>query len=159
MLVLRCTRKLLNRVGSPVSNPPASTTRLGDWYAKPFPVAQKRFVLLMSAESRLPVVMPGRNVASLAANFPMVLSEVLQSLEFSPEVIEREIRESCDIIIAATKSRSMIGSLNDFALMSQHCLRERPFDDLIELSTWLARTPMAIFGWKYPVEVAQELLG
>ena len=114
--------------------------------------------MLLSAESRLPVIMSGRNVAGIAASFPQALSEVLQRLEFTPEAIDREIRESCDIVIAATASRSLIGSLNDFAIMTQHVMRRESADSLIDLSVWLARTPMATLGWKYPVEVAQELL-
>ncbi len=59
VLVIRATQKLLPKLGVPVAGPPPSTTVLGDWYAKPFGVAQRRFVLLISEHSRLAVVMPG----------------------------------------------------------------------------------------------------
>ena len=113
----------------------------------------------MSKKSRLPVVMLGRDVANLVANFPKALASVLLRLGFSADAIEREIRESCDIIIAATDSRSMLGSLNDFAMLVQYRLREEPVDDLIELSLWLANTLVAPLGYRYPREVAEELLG
>ena len=32
MIVLRCTQKLLKRIGPPLADPPASTTALGDWF-------------------------------------------------------------------------------------------------------------------------------
>jgi hypothetical protein len=48
MLVLRCTQKLLKRIGPPVVDPPASTTALGDWYAQPLAVGRQRYVLLVS---------------------------------------------------------------------------------------------------------------
>jgi hypothetical protein len=62
VLVIRCTRKLLDRVGSPVADPPPSTTRLGDWYAKPFGIAQRRYVVLASANARIAVLTPGRDL-------------------------------------------------------------------------------------------------
>ena len=32
MLVMRCTGKLLKKMGAPIADPPPSTTVLGDWY-------------------------------------------------------------------------------------------------------------------------------
>jgi hypothetical protein len=90
MIVLRCTRRLLDRVGSPVADPPASTSRLGDWYAKPFSVAQRRYLLVVSGPSRLPVVLPGRDAAGLARNFAGALADVLMQLGIPVDVAERE---------------------------------------------------------------------
>ena len=80
MLVLRCTQKLLKRIGSPIADPPASTTALGDWYAQPLAIGHQRYVLLISERSRLPVLMPGRDVKHLAAHLPAALARVLAGL-------------------------------------------------------------------------------
>jgi hypothetical protein len=59
MVAIRCTRKLLARIGAagPVSEP--TTTMPGDWYAGPVAVGHRRLILLISEHSRLPVILPG----------------------------------------------------------------------------------------------------
>ena len=65
MLVLRCTQKLLKRIGQPVADPPQSTTALGDWFAQPLSVGHQRFVLFASEHSRLPILMPAKDTKHL----------------------------------------------------------------------------------------------
>ena len=85
MLVIRCTRKLLDRAGPPVADPPPSTTLLGDWYAKPFGIAQRRYVVLVSAATRIAVLMPGRDLRNLTSNFPGALAVQLRLLGIPAE--------------------------------------------------------------------------
>src|SRR5450830_833438 len=110
MLVLRCTQKLLKRIGPPVADPPESTTALGDWYAQPLAVGHQRYVLLVSERSRLPILMPARNVKHLAARFP-------KGLGVPAAVISQELAEAGEIVVAKTDSRSLLGTLNDFSHM------------------------------------------
>jgi hypothetical protein len=119
MLVLRCTRKLLDRVGPPVANPPQSTTVLGEWYAKPFAVAQRRFILLVNASTRIAVVMYARDVAHLPDHFPEALAPVLAQLGIPADDIVREVEASRTVVVATTDSRSLLGQLNDYALHIQ----------------------------------------
>lgn len=113
----------------------------------------------MSAKSRLPVVMYERNAADLATSFPDALLAVLLQLGLAGPAVEREVLESREIIVAATDSRSMLGSLNDFAMLATHRLRAESVDDLANVSAWLARTPIAPLGYRCPLDVAEELLG
>jgi hypothetical protein len=62
VVILRLTRKLLNRVGPPTAVTKPSTTVLGDWFAQPVFVGRKRYVPLVSEHSRLSVLMPGRDL-------------------------------------------------------------------------------------------------
>jgi hypothetical protein len=158
LIVLRCTQKLLGRVGPPVADPPASTSRLGDWYAKPFAVAQRRFLVVVSGPSRLPVLMPGRDVAALPRNFAGALADVLIEMGIRPEVAAREVEASTEVTIARTDDRSVLGSVNEFALMAQHGLRGDPDADLVALAVWLGRTPVVAGGVRWPCDVARELL-
>jgi len=158
VIVLRCTRKLLDRVGPPVADPPASTSRLGDWYAKPFSVAQRRYLLVISGPSRLPVLLPGRDAAGLAHRFAGALGDVLVLLGIPVDVVEREALASREVVIAATDSRSVLGSLNDFALLAQHRLRAEPEIDLAKLAVKLAGTPIIAGGFGFPYDVARRLL-
>ena len=85
MLVLRCTRKLLRRLGqTPARSVPESSTRLGDWYAdiiylgrKPdshlheFEIAGARYGLLSPPGTHgngVPVLRPDAERASAGAH-------------------------------------------------------------------------------------------
>ena len=70
MVALRCTARLLARVGPPQEVTVSSTTVLGDWYAAPLGVNRQRYVLLISEHSRLPVLMAGRDLKHLARTPP-----------------------------------------------------------------------------------------
>jgi hypothetical protein len=57
VIVIRCTQKMLKRVGPPASEPPVSTTRLGDWTVNLLGVGRQRFVLLVAERTRLPILL------------------------------------------------------------------------------------------------------
>jgi hypothetical protein len=159
MLVLRCTQKLLKRVGPPVADPPASTTALGGWYAQPLAIGRQRYVLLVSEHSRLPVMMPGRDVRHLADNFPAALAQVLAALGVPAAVVGRELDAAGEIVIARTDSRSLLGTLNDFSHMLKWQLWDEPAPDLTVEAVRLSRTPVGPLGPGFPDEVALRLLG
>lgn len=106
MLVLRCTAKLLARVGPPQEPTVSSTTILGDWYAAPFNVGHGRYVLAISERSRLPVLMAARDLKHLPENFPDALAVVLWGLGISATAIQREVDQCRQVLIAKTNSRS-----------------------------------------------------
>ena len=159
MLVIRATQKLLAKLGAPATYPPSSTTTLGDWYAKPFGVAQRRFVLLISEKSRLAVLMPGRDVSALPRNFPGALEVQLERLGVPQDAIDREVAACGDYVVAATASKSLLGTLNDYAYMAQHRLRDQPHVDLEDESFSLSHTPLSPLGFQYAADVALGLFG
>jgi hypothetical protein len=142
MLVLRATQKLLKRIGKPDADPPQSTTILGDWFAQPLSVGHGRYILLASERSRLPILMPAKDVKNLARNFPDALAEMLLALGIPAESVEREVEACDDIVIAATNNRSLLGTLNDYANMLQWAMPNRPNATLLDTALWLADTPV-----------------
>lgn len=158
MVVLRCTRKLLARIGEPVIDPPASTTQLGDWHAAPLAIGHRRFVLLISEHSRLAVLMPGRDVKHLTRNFPAALESVLSRLGIDQAAVEREDAASQEGIIATTNSRSLLGTINDFSSMLRYRLHDEQEADLVELALWLSHTPVGPLGPGWPDEITRQLL-
>ena len=44
MIAIRCTKKLLERIGAPSPVTVPATAILGDWYARPVAVAHQRLV-------------------------------------------------------------------------------------------------------------------
>jgi len=80
MVAIRCTKKLLARIGAPSPVTEPTTTLLGDWYARPVSIGHQRLILLISEHSRLPVILPGRDVQHLASNVPDALARVFLGL-------------------------------------------------------------------------------
>jgi hypothetical protein len=159
VVILRLTRKLLSRVGPLTAVSTPSTTILGDWFAQPVFVGHNRYVLLVSEHSRLPVIMPGRDLRNLARNFPGALAEVLQALGVPGPVMEREVEASSEAVIAVTNSRSHLGTLNDFSQTLRYRLSDEPDADLVEVALWLSRTPVGPLGYDAPDRVTRRLLG
>jgi len=70
MVVLRCTQKLLVRLKQVADVPPVeSTTRLGDWYGNILRIRRRQHLLFISERSRLPVVIPIRELRRLGTVF------------------------------------------------------------------------------------------
>src|ERR1019366_535779 len=99
MVAIRCTKKLLARVGPPREVSEPATTILGDWYACPLAVGHQRYVLLISERSRLPVLLAGRDLKHLAGNFPDALAPVLWGLGIDAAAVQREVEATREAVI------------------------------------------------------------
>lgn len=131
---------------------------LGDWFANPVAVGHERFILLVCEHSRLPVVMPARDAKHLARNFPDAMAAVLSGLGATAAAVEREVEAAREAVVAATNNRSVVGTLVDFSYMLSHRLRREPAD-LVELSLWLAHTPVTpMHPDCWPDKVTRRLL-
>lgn len=151
MVVIRCTQKLLRRIGKPVQSSdrptygpaePKSTTRLGDWFANLVNAGNRRFVLLVSERTRLPVIVPARDLKHLSVHLAGALPAVLQALGIPNDAIHREVAAVGQCVLAPTNSRSVLGTLNEFAFMSERRLGRDPDADLTDIALWLADTPI-----------------
>jgi len=124
MLVLRCTRKLLRRLReTPVDIAPRSTTTLGDWYANVLFVHRQPIILAVSARTLLPVLVPARDSPSLGPRFAAALAEILVALGVPAHQIREEQRQMAPVVFAATSSRQILGTMNDFDRMLDPCSR------------------------------------
>ena len=159
MVAIRCTQKLLARIGAPSPVTQPTTTLLGDWYARPVSIGHQRLILLISEHSRLPVIMPGRDARHLACNFPVALARVLLELGIGGAAIEREVAATREAVIAKTESRSLLGTLNDFTHMLQWQLSDGPGIDLVQASLELSHTPVGpLRPTPFPDRVTRRLL-
>jgi hypothetical protein len=143
VLILRCTAKLLARVGPPQEPTAPSSTTLGDWYAAPFNVGHSRYVLAISEGSRLPVLLAARDVKHLADHLQDALAAVLWGLGISASTIQRELEAMRPAVIAKTNSRSHLGTLNDFVSLLRWRLDGDRYTDLAQVALELASTPVA----------------
>ena len=140
MLVLRCTRKLLDRLDTaPAGTLPSSTTWLGDWYPNTVAVGRARLILCVSEKTLLPSVIPARDLKTLGARLTAAAGEVLRGIGVSDALVHAEKQRMAEVVFAPTKSRVVLGSLNEFAwLLEGNVDHGQP---PLEVSLALARTP------------------
>ena len=158
MVVVRCTRKLLDRLGQRPRSDATSTTILGDWYATILFTKPQQVILLVNAATRLPVVIPTRDGSTIPARFAGGLTDVLTTLEVPVDVIGAEVREMAEVVFTTTASRSVVGTMNDFANHVEWALEDGAGGTLHALSLELANTPVGPLRYGRPRDLACRLL-
>lgn len=141
MVIVRGTRKFLDRVGSPSEAVTASTTTLGDWFATVL-FWRPQLALFVNATTLLPVFMPLAPAATVLQRFPDKLAVVLHAHGIANRFIDHEIAETNEQRLAKTNNRSVVGVMTDFARLADWRRHEITVpDDLTRLSLELAQTP------------------
>jgi hypothetical protein len=160
MVVLRCTQTLLLRLKQFDDAPDVrSTTKLGDWYGNLIRMGNRHVLLFISERSRLPVMIPVREANRLGSSFPEAVCQILAAVGVSQESIERERQEMSEIAFARTRSRSLLGSLNDFSMMARMHFITRRTDPLERIARELAETPLILpFDGAHPSALTRRIL-
>ena len=128
MLIVRATKKLLDRIGpANLGEGEQSTTLMGQWYATA--VCWKPQVALFVSEPTLLARVPQQAAAVLAAHG-------------TPDaVIDEELRQMRDRRLAKTANRSVVGIMNEFTFLAEAYRGDTPVTDLLALAMRLATTP------------------
>jgi hypothetical protein len=135
-----------------------STTTLGDWYADILFTARQHVVLCVSEHARVPVIIPARELKTLASRLPGALAQVLTDLTIPSASIALELSEMNDVQFAKTASRSLLGTINDYAIAVTWALADEPGLTLHRLSVQLTNTPVGPMKYDRPADVARRLL-
>ncbi len=157
VVVVRCTQKLLRRLRDWAWVESESTTVLGDWCGNLVVTRNARLLLFISERSRLPVLLPARNLAGLATNFPTAVSNVLVGLSVPALSISRELEAMAEVRFVPTNSRSLLASLNDFTFHLKWRLQTDTGVDLQSLALELSEVPSGPLGYQQPGEVTRGL--
>jgi hypothetical protein len=157
MVVLRCTHKLLARLKRPdVPAGVGSTTRLGDWYGNILRIGRRQHLIFISERSRLPVVIPIREVKRLETVFPDAVCDVLAAVGVAADDIADERSRMSEIAFGRTRNRSVLGTLNDFAFMAQQGNADRAEPESPEeLMRFLAQTPILPLDGASPIALTR----
>ena len=161
MVVLRCTQKLLVRLKHAGDLPAAeSTTRLGDWYGNILRIGRCQHLLFISEQSRLPVVLPIRELQCLATVLPDAVCERLAIVGVAAADIADERMRMSELAFGRTGNRSLLGTLNDFAFMAQSgdARRTEP-ESPEELMRFLSQTPILPLDGASPIELTRAAFG
>jgi len=141
VLIVRATKKLLDRIGPPnLGEGEQSTTLTGQWYANAL-IWKPQVALFVSEPALLPVLMPLAPAATLLARFPHQLSPVLTAHGTPQAVIDEELRQMRDYRLAKTANRSVVGIMNEFTFLANAYRGDTPAPDLLALAIRLATTP------------------
>jgi len=158
MITFRCTKRVIERFHLQIVDEAlASTGILGDWYANLLNVGSQRFVLCVSARALLPVILPARR-DSFPSRFCDHLRGVLETLAISSDQIAAELASTADVAFARTRSRQVLGVMNDFAFMAAFLMSQaNPPCTVEEARLQLAGTPYGLLGHDHPDRVARAL--
>jgi hypothetical protein len=160
MVVLRCTQQLLHRLKRLDEEPSMkSTTRLGDWYGNVIRMGNRHVLLFISERSRLPVLIPIRQSSKMATVLPAAVGEMLAWIGVPESLIAEERRQMSEIAFGRTNSRSLLGTMNDFALGARvHFITGRN-DSLEGIARALAETPILPLKGECPIDLTRAALG
>lgn len=162
MVTIRCTKKLRDFLDTTLTEPLLpSTSMLGDWYANLIDTSAGRLVLIVNQKSLLAVVIPVMSASRLEDWFRMRVYNLLQMIGVDPRVAVAELKHYEEVQYAATASRSVLGSMNDFGAILQVW-----FDpglgmealDISEMEVRLSEVPCKPLGYDFPRKRAKELL-
>lgn len=161
MVILRCTQKLLTRLKHVGDLPPIeSTTCLGDWYGNILRIGRRQHVLFISERSRLPIVLPIRDVKRLGAVFPEAVCKRLATVGLAAADIAEERSRMSSLSFGRTRNRSLLGTLNDFAWMAQSVdARRTEPESPEELMRFLSQTPILPLDGASPIELTRTAFG
>ena len=115
MYTLRLTRALLDQFESldpgAVPHDVLPTTRLGDWYVKPFDAGPRHLLLCTSERSLLSVVMPADDLSDLPERLVTALVGVLHRLGAPQDAVVAEVDAMTSGGVGPARSRSTLGAM------------------------------------------------
>ena len=122
MVVLRRTRKLEGALPINEGAHAPSLTALGDWYVNRLSVDHKPLLLLVSARSLLPILIPARAVAQLPNRLAEIVAARLKRLSVPSHLIDAEVGAMAPVTVGPTVDRSVLGIMVAFAKVVPLCL-------------------------------------
>ena len=157
-MTLRCTRRLLKWFKvEPHENTAPATNVLGDWYANLLFTRHHRLMYCINERSLLSVLIPVKGMVNIESSLITAVHDLLIHLGFSVETVVQETEKMRPVEIGFTRSRVVLGSMNDMIFQSRFFL-ERHGQDLLKVAERLADTPCSPLKEGYPIKVARELL-
>lgn len=138
MVVIRGTKKFLDRVGRPLSEPPPSTTVLGDWYANVL-FWRPQAALFVNERTLVPVLLPLAPAATVVSRLRATAELVLGLQALAGSFIAHELDAMENAVLAKTANRSVVGVLNEFGHLA--ATWRASAGNLLDLSLRLATVP------------------
>ena len=168
MTIIRCTKRLLDELGLRISDLPDEGPvegLLGEWYCNLRRFDRRKVLLFTHPDTLFSFWVPGIKKADLEDFGMLFFTHLAKNLahEGFPEPVIRRAIETDEIRIGKTSSRSVLGSMNDYAYLSEYMIASAgglQRADILEINKKLNRTPMSGIGMNFAIEaLTKRLLG
>ncbi len=160
MFAIRCTRALLQRLAAHPddTDQTETTTVLGDWYVNTLNVGRLRLLLCTSERSLLTAIIPAAPLGAFPERLEHAVTRILAGLSIAPLAIARERRAMRWHRFGRTRSRHVLGSMNDFAFLAEEYIRnDGPNFDLERVAGMLNRAPCRPIQYQSPDRLVPAL--
>jgi hypothetical protein len=162
MLTIRPTKMLAKRLGIHVpQTAPVVSNRVADWCAHEFRVSRLRYLIFCNTASLYPVVMSAKGVTDANKLIRRLLGGLqvcLVGTELEDQFQRWIVPEPVEVQWAPIPGKSILGCMNEMIFISKFGLSEHDYPP-VELSRWLAKTPMSTLGGNSPDRVFPKLGG
>jgi hypothetical protein len=132
---------------------------LGDWYANLLTTRPRHLAIGVNERTLLVVIVPLAPHATFLPRFRDAAAARLGQIPAPSRTLRAEIQALDRLNIGRTKSRSVLGSLNELRFLGQTHLDAHPQADPDELALFLCRTPMFALKTHWSWLEATTLLG
>jgi uncharacterized protein DUF6933 len=159
MVTLRCTQKLLRRVGiAAKTNTMPPTTVLGDWYANIVYSRPQQLVVCMNERSLLLVLLPARDAKNIGSRLRASVISLLTRIGTPAATCDAEAQAMNEFAFGPTANRSVLGCLNEamFALSLEFASPR--FSSIPELEDYFSEYIYRATQYQPPRELAVQLL-
>ena len=162
MITLRLTHKLQQMLDIDLTEQLKPTTStLGDWYANFVPTCSGDLIVLVNEKTLLSVAIPIWESNHLLLLFRLRVENLLGMIGIPSKVIDQELHHYNDTQFGKTRSRSVLGSMNDIAFQYQAIaeMAENKADlSLSNAEYQMSQMPCKPIEYRAPIDVAKELL-
>ena len=161
MITLRCTQKLLKRLGETPFEEGHAKSRLGDWHGKEIFAGRRRAFLFVNDETSISVILPAKK-GVFQEQFQTRYAGILYRRGVSAEVIATEIEAAKHLAITRSNSRRHLGVLNEMAFQYQVTLDYKPEYSDEQIENRLMDTLVGAVGSRdfyYPWKQLDRALG
>jgi hypothetical protein len=166
MAVIHCTQKLLKELGNPplVGVSGANSEGLANWYANLLRINRRKCVLFTNEKSLYSFIVPNAVKAHFMDFRTVFLTHLTLNLMyagFSQQVIERVRAEHREIFFAKTTSRSVLGSMNDFAFQYECYISSSGGTlnaDIMAINSKVNESPMSLLKYERPMKALKGFL-
>jgi hypothetical protein len=162
MVTLRLTHKLQKLLDIDLTEQLKSTTsKLGDWYANFVSTYSGDLIVLVNEKTLLSVAIPFWESNHLLLLFRLRVENLLGMIKIPSKAIDQELHHYKDIQFGKTRSRSVLGSMNDIAFQYQAIaeMAENKADlSLSNAEYQMSQMPCKPIDYRAHIDVAKELL-
>ncbi len=156
-MIIRTTASLAKRLKlklGPTSE--KSTTTLGDWYCNDVILNRRHFILGVSSNSRVALLIHAAPYSSFFKRLPVAIHQLAVAIGVNEEGLKSELVAMASVTLAKTEDRSIIGSMTDYRRNLEYMIEARrlDLDDLISISLRLSSIPCLVMEPSFPQDMA-----